>query len=62
LRFCIGEKTRKIAPYRHKNRWNEPPRKRVENSNANENKQLTSPIIAQNTVYAANFAPLLHLF
>jgi len=30
----------------------------VENSNANENKQLTSPIIAQNAVYAANFAPL----
>jgi hypothetical protein len=34
----------------------------VENSNANENKQLTLPIIAQNAVYAADFAPLLHSF
>src|SRR5437660_6829932 len=38
-----------------------PSRKRVENSNANENKQLTSLIIAQNAVYAANFAPFLIL-
>ena len=37
-----------------------PPRKRVKNSNANENKQLISPSIAQNDVYAANFAPFLH--
>jgi len=36
--------------------------KRVENSNANENKQLTLPIIAENAVYAANFAPFLHPF
>src|SRR6266849_4388811 len=34
-----------------------PPRKRVKNSNANENKQLISPSITENAVYAANFAP-----
>jgi hypothetical protein len=41
---------------------NDAPRKRVEYSNANGNKELTSPIIAQNAVYAANFAPFLHSF
>ena len=40
----------------------DPPRKRVENSNANENKQLTLPIIAENAIYPANFAPFLHFF
>jgi hypothetical protein len=39
-----------------------PPRKRVKNSNANENKQLISPSIAENAVCAANFAPFLHFF
>jgi hypothetical protein len=34
----------------------------VKNSSANENKQLMSPSIAQNAVYAANFAPFLHFF
>jgi hypothetical protein len=41
---------------------NDPPRKRVTNSNANENKQLISPIIAENAVCGANFAPFLHFF
>jgi hypothetical protein len=41
---------------------NDAPRKRVENSNANENKQLTSPIIAENAAHAANFAPFRHSF
>ena len=39
-----------------------PPRKRVKNSNANENKQLISPRIAENAVCAANSAPFLHSF
>jgi len=39
-----------------------PTRKRVQNSNANENKQLISPSIAQNAICAANFAPFLHFF
>jgi hypothetical protein len=39
---------------------NDAPRKRVEISNANENKELTLPIIVENAVYAANFAPFLH--
>jgi hypothetical protein len=34
----------------------------VKNSNANENKQLISPSIAENAVCAANFAPFLHFF
>jgi hypothetical protein len=33
-----------------------------EKSNANENKQLISPSIAENAVCAANFAPFLHFF
>ena len=36
--------------------------KRVKHSNANENKQLISPSIAENAVCAANFAPFLHFF
>jgi hypothetical protein len=31
----------------------------VKNSNANENKQLIAPSIAENAVCAANFAPFL---
>jgi hypothetical protein len=34
----------------------------VENSNANQNKQLISPSLAENAVCAANFAPFLHFF
>ena len=39
-----------------------PPRKRVKNSNTNENKQRISPSIAEKAVCTANFAPFLDFF